>query len=127
MAKIRELPLANYPSGTRTFVKQTPNGLAGFLIGIARCTTPDQTIWPNASSKIRITVENSYDGGLTFPANGGGCAFSSTGGIETDKEGTELNLSTFSCRFSPIEPNAVRITVTIINGPIRTYADVTIL
>lgn len=125
MATTRDLPLASYPSGSRTFVKQIPNGLAGFRIAIARCTTADLTIWPDPASQIKMTVECSYDAGATFPANAGGASFGGAGGI-LSKAGIELALWTASCRFSPVEPNAVRITVEIINGPIRTFGDVTV-
>ena len=127
MAKTRDIPLNSYPTGTRTFIKQTPNGLAGFLIELARCTSADLTIWPDPASQIKITVENSYDGGATFPANGGGAEFLMDGGIKLDKFGAEIPIASMSCRFSPNEPTAVRVTATIINGPIKTYGDVTIL
>jgi hypothetical protein len=126
MAKIRDLPLANYPTGVRTFVRQTPNGLAGFLVEIGRSTSADPTIWPDPASRIKINVECSFDGGVTFPPDGGGAACDIAGGIFTSK-GVEVPLSAFGCRFSPNEPTAVRITVEVVNGPIRTFADVTVL
>jgi len=126
VATTRELPLANYPSGSRTFVRQTPNGLAGFKIEIARCTSADPTIWPDPASRVRISVECSYDGGATFPANGGGAAIDCAGGIELDRGGVEIPALVFGCRFIPIEPTAVRITVEVVNGPIKTAADVTV-
>lgn len=126
MTITRELPLASYPTGVRSFTKQTPNGLAGFNVAIARCTTADQTIWPDSLSRIKLTVECSYDAGASFPANGGGASWEGAGGIIAGRGG-EIPTSVFSCRFSPIEPNAVRITAEVINGPIRTSADVTVL
>jgi hypothetical protein len=127
MAKSRELPLADYPTGTRTFVRQTPNGLAGFLVEIGRSTSADLTIWPDPASRIKISVECSFDGGQSFPPDGGGAACDIAGGIFMNKLGAEVPLSVFGCRFSPNEPTAVRITVEVVNGPIRTFADVTVL
>lgn len=125
MAAVRELPLASYPSGRRTIVRQTPNGLAGFRVAIARCTSLNPTIWPDPDSRIRIEVENSFDGGASFPEDAGGASCELAGGIVV-KRGIELDEDVFACSFKPDEPTAVRITVEIINGPIRTSADVTI-
>ncbi len=125
MAKTRDIPLNTYPTGVRQFVKNTPNGLSGFQVSIARCTSADPTIWPDPNSRIKILVECSYDDGLSFPPNGGSASFEGSGGIATGKLG-EIPFSIMSCRFSPNEPNAVRITVEIINGPIKTFGDVTV-
>lgn len=127
MAITRDLPLADYPNGSRTFVKSTPNGLGGFNVSIGRCTTATPTIWPNATTTLNIKVECSYDGGATFPTNGGGAEFILSGGIALQKGGGEFAASNVSCRFEPQSPNAVRITATIAGGPLRTYVDVTVL
>lgn len=125
MAITRELPLRNYPSGVRTFVKQMPKGLAGFSISIGRCTNADPTIWSSPDTRIRLKVECSFDGGLTFPSNGGGVEWEQGGGIISSRKGEVHATSVVSAMFNP-EPNAVRITVEVINGPVRTYADVTV-
>jgi len=123
VSTVRELPLASYPTGSRTIVRQTPNGLAGFNVTVGRCTSVDPTIWPDLNSRIKITVEASYGGGLTFPPDGARGGWEQGGGIIVQR-GVEIATSVFSCRFNP-EATAVRITAEIINGPIRTFADIT--
>ena len=132
MTTTRELPLANYPTGSRTFVKQTPNGLAGFKIDIARCTSADPTIWPDAATKLGLFVTPSYDGGATFdpaarigwgPDAGPGAG----GGIRLDgRSGAEIVVQDLGGTFDP-PANAVRVDVEIVNGPLRTVVDVTVL
>ena len=125
MARTRELPLANYPTGVRSFVRQVPNGLAGFRIEIARCTSATPTIWPNEASEIVLRVVPSYDGGATFDRKGLG-GYRVGGGIKVRRDGTEAASFKFGAEFN-LQPNAVEITVQVINGPIRTSVDVTIL
>lgn len=127
MATTQDLPLRNWPSGIRSFVKQTPNGLAGFNIHIARCTSADPNIWPDPASRIRVKVECSYDGGATFPPDGGSIEVDTPGGIALDRDGNEIPFTGIACRFKPVEPSAVRVTVEINGGPIRTSASITVL
>jgi hypothetical protein len=127
MAKVRDLPLANYPNGTRTFIKQTPNGLDGFLLEIGRCTAATPTIWPNTTTKLSIQVVPSYDGGVTFDPTAEIGRADITGGVKIDsKTGLEKPIYVFGGDFRPA-PNAVKVTITITGGPLRSYADVTVL
>jgi len=127
MAKTRDLPLADYPTGTRTFVKQTPNGLNGFLIAIARCTTADTSIWPNVATELDLIAVPSYDGGATFDRTAAAGMSGATGGIRVNsRTGLEYTVQDCGVNFTP-PANAVEITVTIRNGPLRTFADVTVL
>lgn len=126
MAKTRELPLANYPTGNRTFVKQTPNGLSGFQVEIGRSTTADTTIWPDTATELQITVVPSFDGGATFDPTAKISSGRKKGGIITyPRTSIEVATETFGGGFNP-PANAVRIEVEVFNGPLRTFADVVI-
>lgn len=127
MAKTRQLPLANYPNGTREFGPWAfPNGLAGFDVRIGRCTSASPTLWPNASTTLDLQLQFSYDGGATWTAIGANGTGPRSGGIITQR-GIDLAEEVFSWRFSPDEPTHAKATVTITGGPLRSYLDLTVL
>ena len=126
MPKMRHLPLANYSDGTYSIIRGLSNGLDGFEISIPRCNSAAFTIWPSPMGKLHIKVECSYDGGATFPADGGGAEATAEGGILVNR-GEEVPETTlaFALPLNPRgTPNAVRITVTVTGGPIRAALDV---
>lgn len=124
MAKSRALSLANYPSGSRQFGPWAfPNGLDGFDIRIGRCTTATPTIWPNASTRVSLVMEFSFDGGETYPHVE---TWTPQGGGIVSKNGVELAEESAGWRYSPNQPTHAKATVTVTNGPIRTYVDVTV-
>jgi len=120
----RDLPLASRPTGVYgPFTKATPNGFSGFKAHIARCTSADLTIWPDLASRLKVMILRSYDGGTTFPNEPMG--WEQGGGIIKDKFGAEIAFSDLSFGCNP-EPTHVRITAEVINGPIRTFVDLTV-
>ena len=125
MAKIRDLPLGNYPNGSVDFgPRAVPNGLSGFDIRIGRCTTATPTLWVSSSTIVTIDMQFSYDGGATYTALGAN-SWSGGGGIVTNR-GVEIPESVVSWGFSPNEPNFLKGRITVTGGPIRTYLDVTL-
>jgi len=133
MAKVRRLPLANYPNGTRQFGPWTfPNGLDGFDIRVGRCTTATPNIWPNENTRVSFLIEFSFDGGQTYslqqswtPQGGG---IRSKGGVELaeEKVSWSFEVADSEGRSAAYEPTHARATVTVTGGPIRTYCDVTV-
>jgi hypothetical protein len=119
MAVIRELvlPLANYPSGTRSFSRSIPDSAQSIYFEFARSTTIDPSIWPNPATTISYRQEVSFDGGTTWIVAGG---FSAFGGIHVRRDGTEAPLSSFEIQLPPGLSRLWRATGTIANGPCRT-------
>lgn len=125
LTKVRSLPLREYPSGTREVGPFSfPNGLNGFDLRLGRCTSADPTIWPNAATTVKFEMLFSFDGGVTYPhveiwePQGGGIVL---------VRGVELAEEAASWRYDPVEPTHGKARITVTNGPIRTYLDVTIL
>ena len=123
MAKIRDLPLGNYPNGSRAF---GPYAFAGGVdqigFSIGRNTPADPSIWPNASTILTFDMQFSFDGGVTYtPAQIFG-PFS--GGIITNKNGVEYPETRVSWAFSPDPCTHIKGVVTVASGPIRTYLDI---
>lgn len=123
MATIRDFPLANYPTGTYSIGKAVNKGLKGFQLAVGRCTTATPTLWPNASTTLHIEIEGSYDGGVTF--TGGVSSVDDIGGIKINDEGLEIVETIASANFNP-PVNYIKILITIGNGPLRSYGDVTL-
>jgi hypothetical protein len=125
MPKTRQIPLGDYPSGTRSFGPiATPNGLAGFDVRIGRCTSVDPTIWPNLATIVKLDLQFSYDGGVTYTPLGAN-SWEGGGGIAVGRDG-EVPEAVLSWRFKPDEPTHFKAQITVTNGPIRTYLDATV-
>ncbi len=134
MPKVRRIPLGTYQSGTRSFGPWAfPRGLNGFDIRIGRCTTDTPDLWTEPDTRIRVDLQFSFDGGATYTPIGDN-SWEGSGGVVT-KRGQEVAESVVSWRFSiagengqqvPYEPTHAKASVTVINGPVRTYLDVTV-
>lgn len=125
MAKIRDLPLANYPAGSVQLTQRaTPNGLSGFDIRIGRCTTATPTQWPLSSTRVTLDLQFSFDGGATFTPLGAN-SWSQVGGIIVVR-GVEVPEDIVSWRFSPQEPTHVKGQITL-SEPTRSYLDITVV
>jgi len=123
--KTRSIPLGTYPSGSiQRGPFAFPNGLDGFDIRIGRCTTADPTIWSDPATIITIDMQFSYDGGSTYTPLGAN-SFSNTGGIKVGRDG-EIPEDIVSWGFHPDEPTHAMAKLTVTNGPVKTYLDVTI-
>lgn len=128
MAKIRSIPLGTYPSGVYNIGPiATPNGLDGMNMKIGRCTTATPDLWPSEATLVTINMLFSYDGGVSYPQPQ---SFGpQPGGIITTRDG-ELAEDFFGWRLMDEQgrsPTHMKGTITVENGPIRTYLDVTIL
>lgn len=124
MAKIRDLPLGNYPNGSRAF---GPYAFAGGIdrigLSIGRNTPTDPTIWPNASTTLTLDVQFSFDGGLTYTLPGT-WVWSDVGGEFLDKLGVAIPEVRISWLFSPVPCTHIKGTVAVSGGPLRTYLDI---
>lgn len=124
--KIPQVPLGNYPDGIYTFGPiATPNGLDGFDIRVGRCTTATPTLWPNVSTTVKIDMQYSYDGGVTYTPLGANSFGPVPGGI-ISSHGVETAEWVTSAHFSPNEPTHFKGQITVAGGPIRTYLDATV-
>lgn len=127
MSKTIDLPLANYPNGTRsTSWRAIDSTITSASVEIARCTTADPTIWQNISTQVDLTIDFSMDGGTTiaFSATSGTCV----GGIAIGLHGAEATATRIGLSPLPAGANrAVRITATVRGGPIRTFGSVELI
>lgn len=123
MASTVALPLGNYANQTRVVGPfNVADGVTSMDFSIARCTSADLTIWPNASTTLSVKPEVSCDGEVTWIECG---AFTSAGGIATGKNGQEAPF-TIGGGSLPPPVNGVtrrgRFTITIAGGPLRSSA-----
>lgn len=125
MAKIRSIPLGTYPAGVYPFGPiATPNGLAGFDLRIGR-TGATPPCWTDPTTGIRLDLQFSYDGGVTYTPIGQN-SWEGTGGAKV-QHGVELVEEPLTWRFSPDEPNMFKGQITVSGPAVTTYMDVTVL
>lgn len=118
----RVIPLANYPTGQRTFGPFSVPDTAQFLyFEVARCTSVDPTIWPNESTKLRLAFEGRVVGQPDWTPAG---AFEAQGGIHVRRDGVELTLTTFRVSLPPLANRELRATITVEDGPLRTEGSI---
>lgn len=128
MAKIRDIPLGVYPSGVHQIpVRALPSGLAGMDMRIGRCTALTPDLWSDPATIVTINMLFSYDGGVAYPDSQ---RFGpQPGGVITTRDG-ELAEEVFGWRFvdqAGRSPTHMKGTITVENGPIKSYLDVTTL
>lgn len=123
MAQTTLFPLVNYPNGTRAF-GPTSIGDAITLITLAvqRCTDADLTIWPNATTTLSLTVQQSNDAGTTWRDLAG---FTAQGGIALNDDGTQAPTSFISLQPNPGTSRQLRGNVTVAGGPLRSSGTLT--
>ena len=124
MGKLRDLPLANYPNGSRSFGPYAFAGGAdqlGFSIG--RNTPANPTIWPLTTTILTFDVQFSFDGGVTYTPTGR-WVWSQGGGALLNKLGVVIPESRVAWKFDPDPCTHIKGTVTVSGGPIRTYLDI---
>lgn len=112
------IPLADYPTGERTFtLNNLDDSAQSFRMELARCTTATPDIWPNAATEIRFRLLVSVDNGQTWIPSGGAGA---GGGIQIRRDGTEAPLTVLSAGLIPGTKRRLRLYIEVINGPLRT-------
>lgn len=123
MSSVQVLPLANYPNGTHVLGPvDFADDVTSVDISIARCTTANPTIWPNASTVVVVSPEVSLDGGSTWGGAGG---FTSNGGIFVSaKTGLEVPTTIGGGGIPAGSDRKYRCTVVITGGPLRSSATV---
>ena len=113
------IPLADYPTGERTFtINNISNAATRLVLEIARCTAAEPTIWPNATTRISMGVEMSFDNGQTYQYVGG---FEAIGGVWVLRDSTESLATRMNLRLPPGTNRRLRLAVAITDGPLRTY------
>jgi hypothetical protein len=116
-------PLANYPNGTQVADAQPIDDTSGEIqVSVARCTSADNTIWPNTSTTLALTADISMDGGATYSNL---FTFSAFGGIQLRK-GVEVPQSFVSTSLPPGTNRLGRFTATIAGGPLRSSGTLTL-
>jgi hypothetical protein len=124
VATTTALPLKSYASDTYPGVGASlPAWVTTVHFSVARCTSADPTIWPNAATTVTVTCFTSFDNGVTWTQAGG---FSGSGGIVVIK-GVER--ATMENEISvPLGNNRqFRADVVIDNGPLFSKADITLI
>lgn len=113
------IPLANYPTGNRSFAVGGTLSDAATLIyaELARCTSADPSIWPNQSTQVKLICEISLDGGAVWLFQ---ASFLSEGDIVLNWHGAEVALSTMEIPLFPGTSRRARFSVEITGGPCRT-------
>ena len=118
-------PLQNYSPGVTSFGPvAVPQGLHGFVLTVARCTTATPTIWPNTTQKIALSLDCSYDGGVTYQLTQ--FFWDAVGGIQVGR-GVEIPTWIVTCSVDPIQPTHLRGAFTVSGSAIRTSVTVTTL
>lgn len=119
-----EFPLANYASGSRTSAaRNVADDKTTFRFELDRCTSADLTIWPNQTTTIALSVEQSNDG-VTWRQL---CAFTGAGGVYVDNEtGLESPISYIQCLLFQGTGRQLRCAVTIAGGPLRSSGSIVV-
>lgn len=96
------------------------------MISIGRMTPADPTIWPLPTTILMIDVQTSVDNQNFTPL--GANRWSQGGGMILGRDGAAIGTSDLIWTFSDGDlVKRVRLTATISGGPLRTFADVTVL
>lgn len=119
-------PLADYANGTQvTPAMNVRVQDIAFYLSIRRCTTADNTIWPNASTLLDVLVELSEDAGANWRPLGG---FTSSGGISPGKgPNGEAPNTGFQTNIGTGNQRRLRATITISGGPLRSEGFIELL
>ena len=116
MAEIARLniPLANYPSGSREFGPINVNpALRRLTFTVSRCTTATPTIWPNESTTLDVSIEGLY--GADWRPLGGALW---SGGNSNERPTTSIIVDWSSTPDA--RPSQLRASLVISGGPLRT-------
>jgi hypothetical protein len=109
------IPLANYPSGTRSVTaRNVPDWATHFAFEILRRTSSTPSIWPNASTLLQLDFDLFVDGEWRYAGG-----YTDSGGI-ADDDGTERAALIGKFSLAPGTNRQLRATIIITNGPLRT-------
>jgi hypothetical protein len=122
LQKTLVIPLANYPTGPLTTpAVSLPDDVSIINITLQRCTSLAPTVWPNSSTTLALSVEQSNNGGTTWvPVAGVMCG----GGIRQSEDGGELSEQYIKTAVFPGVSRKFRATAVIGAGPLRTSLSV---
>ena len=98
-----------------------PNANDRVMVRLKRCTAITPLLWPNAATRVTITVEESSDGGQTWQFFLGATA---VGGVVRNRDGIESTETTLSGMVPPGLNRKVRAFFDVENGPLVTEVDV---
>lgn len=115
------IPLRDYATGERTVERAVPVWTRKIKVALNRCTTADQTIWPNIETKVSVLLEASFDNGATWQFAG---SWGGEGGIFVKRDGTELAQS--FATFPYPGDGVARVTFTVTDGPCHTSGAITV-
>lgn len=108
-------PLADYPNGTHVITRTIPGQVNSITFSVLRCTSADNTIWPNDTTGLQVDCEVSYDNRVTWEPFGG---FAANGGIVQGHSG-EAPVSKGTWYFPGPDTIDARLTLTVTGGPLR--------
>lgn len=116
------LTLKNYQDGSYSLGPATvPDWATSIGVELTRCTTATPTIWPNQSTQFEAVMELSMDGGATWGPAG---RVTAVGGIFTNKNGVEAQVTAFGATITPGVGRLIRGAASIAGGPLRTEVSV---
>lgn len=123
MTTIVVKPLAVYAAGTYTVPPTSvPNSFTRFRMDIARCTSADNTVWPNSTDTISYMLTCSTNGGPFYELGDG----SDTGGIVLNgKTHVEVPFMTMDSEL-PVGENRIISGTATLSAAIKTSVTVTV-
>ena len=123
-SKTNALPLADYAAGTYQLTSTAiPNNVIALGFSIARCTTATPTVWPSPSVLLNVSLQVSFDNGVTWNPWGG---YTAGGGIINNRGQGELAAGSISQSIPPGTARRLRGTATVTGGTLRSAVDVTL-
>jgi hypothetical protein len=125
MALTRTIVLnrGNFPNGTRSIPAQAiADDITHIGLSLARCTTAEPSLWPNASTTVVASMEALIDGQWRLVST-----ISSYGGIDVIEDGIESPETMMLFSIPPGSGREIRGTVVIAGGPLRTEVSVLLM
>lgn len=120
LTRIVVLNRGNYPNGTRQIAaRDITDDITQVGISLARCTSAEPTLWPNATTQIVATTEVFVDGTWRTVST-----ISSGGGIDEIEPGIESPETMMLFSIPPGTGRQIRGTVVITGGPLRTEVSI---
>ena len=112
---INELPVSLVTSSTSTTAISLNDALSRVVFRLKRFTTLTPQFWPDATTGINVSVELSFNGGISWQV---ACGVGSNGGLFVFRTGVEATETTLSCSLQPGIGRLIRLNSTVTNGPL---------